>query len=103
MFGTRTFTSTGPSGQTHTYTFSADTFHDSDAPEESDGTYTYSASSSAATLNLVYTGPVDFEGDRHNLTLNFTAKDRGTFQSTYVRGDGTSIVINGDFEFEALP
>lgn len=100
MLGTRTFTSTGPSGQTHTYTFSGDRFHDSDPPEESDGRFTYSANNSAATLELVYTRPTTFVGDRHRLTLNFTQRDRGNFESVYTRGDGTTIVINGVFEFE---
>jgi hypothetical protein len=102
MFGTRTFTSTGPTGQTHTYTFGNGTFHDSDAPEESDGTFVYNATRSHATLDLTYTGPASFEGDKHNLTLTFTQKDRGTFQSTYDRGDGTIITINGNFEFQPI-
>jgi len=103
MAGTRTFTSTGSTGQTHTYTFNSGHFHDSDPPEEADGTYTYSANNSTATLDLTYTGPADFVGDRHQITLNFTSKDRGTFQSTYTRGDGTTIVINGNFDFTPIP
>jgi hypothetical protein len=102
MFGTRTFTSTGTSGQTHTYTFGSGTFHDSDSPEESDGTFTYSANNSTATLNLTYTSPATFVGDKHNISMTFTEKDRGTFQSTYTRGDGTEITINGTFEFQPL-
>jgi len=100
MFGTRTFTSTGTSGQTHTYTFTATTFHDSDAPEESGGTYTFSASNSHATLELSYNTPTSFKGDHHSLTMTFNAKDQGTFESTYSRGDGTQIVINGTFEIQ---
>lgn len=103
MLGTRTFTSTGPTGQTHTYTFGNGTFHDSDSPEEADGTFTYSANNSSATLALVYTAPTDFVGDRHTMTMTFTAKDRGTFESAYTRGDGTQITINGTFEIEAMP
>jgi hypothetical protein len=103
MDGTRTFTSTGTSGQTHVYTFASGTFHDSDAPEESDGTYTYSANNSSATLNLVYTGPATFVGDKHNITMTFTAKDTGTFHSIYTRGDGTEITIDGTFQFEPIP
>jgi hypothetical protein len=102
MFGTRTFTSTGPTGQTHTYTFGNGTFHDSDAPEESDGTFVYNATRSHATLDLTYTGPTSFTGDKHNLTMTFTSKDKGTFQSTYDRGDGTIITINGNFEFQPI-
>ena len=100
MFGTRTFTSTGTSGQTHTYTFTATTFHDSDAPEESGGTYTYNASNSHATLELSYNTPASFRGDHHSLTMTFNAKDQGTFESNYMRGDGTQIVINGTFEIQ---
>ncbi len=103
MLGTRTFTSTGPSGQTHIYTFGNGNFHDSDSPEEADGTYQYSPGNGSATLNLVYTGPEDFVGDTHNMTLSFTSKDRGNFDSTYTRGDGTTITINGTFQFEAIP
>lgn len=103
LFGTRTFTSTGTSGQTHTYTFGNGTYHDSDPPEEADGTFVYSANNSSATLSLTYTSPADFVGDRHVMTMTFSARDRGTFQSTYTRGDGTTITINGDFEFQPLP
>lgn len=100
MFGTRTFTSTGPTGQTHVYTFSGNNFHDSDPPEESDGNYTYSVSGNTARLLLNYTSPREFRGDRHELDMVFTSDTRGTFTSTYTRGDGTAIVINGDFEIE---
>ncbi len=103
MFGTRVTTSTGTSGQTHTYTFSSNTFHDSDSPEESGGTYTYTAGSSSATLHLVYTGPADFVGDRHDLNMTFLTKDHGNFDSTYTRGDNTTITITGTFEFDPLP
>jgi hypothetical protein len=103
MEGTRTFTSTGPSGQTHIYTFNTGTFHDSDPPEESGGNYTYTAGNSTATLDLQYNTPAVFVGDRHQLTLTFTAKDSGNFQSTYTRGDGTTIVINGTFFFQPIP
>lgn len=100
MFATRTFTSTGPTGQTHEYTFTAHTYHDSDAPEESDGTYTYAPNGDDATLELTYTGPAVFEGDKHHINLQFTSPTQGTFTSTYDRGDGTSIVINGTFVVE---
>jgi hypothetical protein len=103
MFGTRTFTSTGPNGQTHTYTFGNGTFHDSDAPEESDGTFVYNAGNSTATMQLNYTRPSTFAGDSQQWTMTFTAKDKGTFQSTYTRGDGTAITINGNFEFQPIP
>lgn len=102
MSGTRTFTSTGPSGQTHVYTFGNGTFHDSDSPEESGGTFTYTASNSAATLDLQYTSPATFVGDSHHLTMTFSGKDQGTFQSTYNRGDGTTIVINGNFQIDSI-
>jgi hypothetical protein len=100
MFGTRTFTSTGPVGQTHIYTFTASTFHDSDAPEEADGNYTYTANGDSAILMLNYTAPEDFSGDRHDIQLNFNESTRGTFTSTYTRQDGTTITINGTFEFQ---
>jgi hypothetical protein len=102
MYGTRTFTSTGPNGQTHTYTFGNGTFHDEDGPEQADGTFVYNADKSHATMTLNYNSP-GFVGDKHELTMNFTQKDRGTFQSTYTRGDGTTIVINGEFNFEPIP
>ena len=97
MLGTRTFTSTGPVGQTHTYTFSSTKFHDSDPPEESDGNYTYSAGNSSAVLDLHYTSPAGFVGDNHHIEMNFTERDKGSFQSVYTRGDGTAITINGTF------
>jgi len=103
MLGTRTFTSTGPNGQTHTYTFGNGTFHDEDGPEQADGNFVYTANNSQATLTLNYTSPADFQGDQHVMTMNFTQKDRGQFQSTYTRGDGTQITINGDFNFEPIP
>jgi hypothetical protein len=103
MFGTRTFTSTGPNGQTHTYTFGNGTFHDEDGPEQADGTFVYNANNSAATLTFNYLTPAEFAGDTHVLTMTFTEKDRGTFRSTYNRGDGTAITINGDFVFEPIP
>jgi hypothetical protein len=98
MRATRTFTSTGPVGQTHTYTFTAGAFHDSDAPEESDGNYTFSRNgSSAATLQLRYTSPEDFAGDIHDINLQYNSSHEGTFTSTYQRQDGTTIEINGTF------
>lgn len=103
MLGTRTFTSTGPNGQTHTYTFGNGTFHDEDGPEQADGTFVYNATRSAATLTLNYTSPAEFQGDMHVMTMDFTEKDRGQFQSTYTRGDGTQITINGNFNFEPIP
>lgn len=102
LYGTRTYTSTGPVGQTHTYTFNGNMFHDSDPPEESDGVYTYSASNSRATLTLDYTSPEDFANDHHQIDMRFTQRDRGTFTSTYVRGDGTTITINGEFELAPI-
>ena len=99
MLGTRTYTSTGPSGQTHVYTFDSSTFHDSDPPEESDGNYIWTPSGDTAKLELDYTRPKFFAGDHHQLELTFTSETQGTFTSTYTRGDGTVIVINGTFEF----
>src|SRR5687768_13116926 len=69
MLGTRTFTSTGPVGQTHTYTFSATRFHDSDPPEEADGNYVYNPGNNTAVLDLDYTSPAGFANDSHNLTM----------------------------------
>jgi hypothetical protein len=103
MYGTRRVTSTGPNGQTHTSTFGNGTFHDSDGPEQADGTFVYNADTSAATMTLDYNSPAEFEGDHHVLTMQFNQKDAGTFQSTYTRGDGTTITINGDFYFEPIP
>jgi hypothetical protein len=103
MAGTRTQTSTGPVGQTHTYTFGNGTFHDSDGDEQADGTYTYVAGNSSATLNLVYTAPQTFNGDKHDLTMTFTQKDSGRFTSTYTRQDQTQITISGNFVFEPIP
>jgi hypothetical protein len=103
MEGTRTFTSTGPTGQTHTYTFGNGTFHDSDSPEESGGTFTYTAGRSSATLTLNYTSPASFAGDQHTWNMSFKAKDQGTFTSTYAKDDGTEITINGNFQFEPIP
>jgi hypothetical protein len=97
ILGTRTFTSTGPVGQTHVYTFSSTKFHDSDPPEESDGNYTYAAGNSSAVLDLHYTSPSGFVGDNHHIEMNFTEQDKGNFQSVYTRGDGTAITINGTF------
>lgn len=103
MFATRRFTSTGPNGQTHDYTFNNGLFHDSDPPEESDGTYVYTPGNSSATLALNYTGPAGFVGDQHHLNLTFTEKDKGVFTSTYTRADQTQITINGDFQFDPIP
>src|SRR4051812_21494350 len=86
MLGTRTFTSTGPVGQTHHYTFSGSRFHDSDPPEESEGNFTYNPANNAAVLDLDYTGPASFSNDSHHLDLMFTEKDKGDFTSTYKKG-----------------
>ena len=100
MLGTRTYTSTGPVGQTHVYTFSLNSFHDSDPPEESDGAYVYSPSGNKATLSLNYHSPAFFNGDNHELQLTFHAADAGSFKSVYTRRDGTVITINGTFTVE---
>ena len=97
MLGTRTFTSTGPVGQTHKYTFSGSRFHDSDAPEESDGNFVWNPGNNAAVLDLDYTSPASFANDSHHLQMTFTEKDKGTFDSTYQKGDGTIITIRGTF------
>lgn len=98
MYGTRTFTSTGPVGQTHVYTFSSNGFHDSDPPEESDGVYTYNPDGDHATLTLAYYAPEDFNGDRHEMQMTFRTETTGNFESLYTRRDGTVIRINGTFE-----
>lgn len=100
MYGTRTFTSTGPVGQTHVYTFSANGFHDSDPPEESDGVYTYTPDRDRATLTLAYFAPGEFNGDRHEWSMNFRTEKSGSFQSVYTRRDGTVIRINGEFQIQ---
>lgn len=100
MHGTRTFTTTGPVGQTHIYTFAGSTFHDSDPPEESDGAYTYAPAADRADLTLNYYSPKSFNGDLHELHLVFTGVESGTFQSVYTRRDGTVIRINGTFQIE---
>ena len=100
MYGTRTFTSTGPVGQTHKYVFVGQTFEDTDPPEEAQGIYDWDPSGDTARLVLNYMSPSDFQGDKHELQMHFATTQRGTFTSTYVRKDGTVITINGDFEFE---
>lgn len=100
MFGTRTYTSTGPVGQTHVYTFSSNTFHDSDPPEESDGTFIYEPSGDGAKLTLNYHSPAGFNGDKHELNMTFHTEAAGNFESIYTRKDGTVIVINGSFRLE---
>ena len=100
MFGTRTFTSTGPVGQTHVYTFSGSSFHDSDPPEESDGNYVYAANGDQATLTLNYTGPKGFDGDKHEWQMTFHTTTAGKFESVYTRRDGTVIIIRGNFTLE---
>ena len=100
MLGTRTFTTTGPVGQTHVYTFSVNTFHDSDPPEESDGGYIYQPSWNNAMLTLNYFSPQFFNGDKHELQMTFHTGDAGVFESIYTRRDGTVIRINGTFELE---
>ena len=100
MYGTRTYTSTGPVGQTHTYTFSVNTFHDSDPPEESDGSYLYTPNGNDATLDLSYHSPAGFNGDKHALNMTFHTETAGVFDSTYTRRDGTVIQINGTFRIE---
>ena len=100
LHGTRTFTSTGPVGQTHVYTFSGNNFHDSDPPEESDGMYNYAPNGDHALLTLAYETPREFSGDRHEMALTFETETSGTFESTYTRRDGTMIQINGTFRIE---
>jgi hypothetical protein len=100
MNGTRTFTSTGPIGQTHVYTFSLNSFHDSDPPEESEGSYLYQPNGNTASLTLNYYSPASFNGDTHDLQMTFHTADAGVFQSLYTRRDGTVIRINGTFTLE---
>ena len=100
LHGTRTFTSTGPVGQTHVYTFSGTNFHDSDPPEESEGAYNYAPDGDHALLTLAYESPREFNGDRHEMALTFETQTSGTFESTYTRRDGTMIQINGTFRIE---
>jgi hypothetical protein len=100
IYGTRTFTSTGPVGQTHTYTFSGDNFHDSDPPEETDGKFLYEPAGDHASLTLIYYSPKEFNGDRHELHFTFVSEGGGTFESVYTRRDGTIIQINGTFQLE---
>ena len=100
LYGTRTFTSTGPVGQTHVYTFSPNDFHDSDPPEESDGSYSYAPNGDHASLTLAYETPREFDGDLHELAMTFESETSGSFESTYTRRDGTMIQINGTFRIE---
>ena len=100
MLATRTFTSTGPVGQTHTYTFTNTSFHDSDPPEESAGRYDYHPDQGSASLDLDYTTPASFSKDTQQLEMRFDTPTTGIFTSTYTRGDGTVIQINGTFEFQ---
>lgn len=100
MYGTRTFTTTGPVGQTHVYTFALNTFHDSDPPEESDGEYVFQPSGDEATLTLNYQEPAGFSGDKHEMNMTFHTETAGVFESIYTRRDGTVIRINGTFTLE---
>jgi hypothetical protein len=101
LLGTRRWTSTGPMGQTHRYTFAPNhMFHDSDKPEQACGTWKYEASGDRATLVLDYTGPSDFVGDHHELEMTFTDTTKGTFTSRYDKNDKTVITILGDFELD---
>lgn len=100
LYGTRTFTSTGPVGQTHVYTFTGSAYHDSDPPEESDGAYVYEPSRNRARLTLNYYSPRMFNGDKHIIEMRFQSSTTGTFESIYTRRDGTMIAINGTFRIE---
>ena len=100
LHGTRTFTSTGPNGQTHVYTFAGNSFHDSDPPEESNGTYIYEPAGGNAVLRLSYLAPREFNGDQHRLEMSFSTGTSGSFESVYTRRDGTTIQINGTFQIE---
>jgi hypothetical protein len=98
LTGTRVWTSTGTSGQSHHYTFNhGGHFHDSDSPEQATGRYSYQPHDTTASLVLDYTGPADFSGDHHELSLTFTSVNGGTFTSHYAKNDGTQITILGDF------
>ena len=98
LTGTRVWTSTGTSGQSHHYTFDYNGhFHDSDSPEQATGRYQYAAHDAQASLILDYTGPADFAGDHHELAMTFTTVNGGTFTSHYAKNDGTQITILGDF------
>jgi hypothetical protein len=98
LTGTRVWTSTGTSGQSHHYTFNhGGHFHDSDSPEQATGRYSYQPHDGTASLVLDYTGPADFSGDHHELLLTFTSVNGGTFTSHYAKNDGTQITILGDF------
>jgi len=102
MIGTRTQTSTGPAGQTHTYTFTGNTFTDVDNDERGTGFYTWAPNGNEANLVLNYTGssgPRDLRGDEHALAMTFTTTNRGTFRSSYRSGNEV-ILINGTFEFQ---
>ncbi|MDB6040048.1 MAG: hlyA 5 [Verrucomicrobiales bacterium] len=96
--GTRVWTTTGTSGQSHHYTFNhGGHFHDSDGQEQATGRYQYQANDSTASLILNYTGPADFSGDHHELNMTYTSVNGGTFSSHYTKNDGTEITILGDF------
>lgn len=98
LTGTRVWTSTGTSGQSHHYTFNhGGHFHDSDSPEQATGRYQYEAGDETASLVLDYTGPADFAGDHHELSMTFTSVNGGTFTSHYAKNDGTQITILGVF------
>ncbi|MEW6157011.1 MAG: hypothetical protein AB1813_06235 [Verrucomicrobiota bacterium] len=95
---TRLYTSTGPVGQTHFYSFTADgSFHDADNDEQASGKYVYEANQAEAELQLNYEGAADFRGDTHALHLQFIDALGGTFSSTYLKNDQTVIVIDGTF------
>ncbi|HYE32083.1 MAG TPA: hypothetical protein VEH27_11685, partial [Methylomirabilota bacterium] len=100
LAGTREWTTTGTSGQTHYYTFTPDgRFHDTDNDEQASGSYTYERTGpNTARLQLFYEGPGDFTGDYHDIDLNFQNGVGGKFDSHYMRNDHTAIIVKGAFE-----
>jgi hypothetical protein len=94
----RTYTSTGPVGQAHYYTFVGNRFHDANNEEHALGHFTYSAEGDDAVFVTDYTGPADFVGDHHEIQMHFTSPWGGQFTSTYRRNDNVNIIMNGDFE-----
>jgi hypothetical protein len=94
---------TRATGQTHTFTFTGTLFHDSDPPEEGDGTYSFARTGADADLRLHYlssSGPVNLAGDRYEIRLSYLSELNGTYNGTYTANDGAILPQSGTFVFD---
>lgn len=100
LAGTRLWTTTGTSGQTHYYTFHNNgRFHDTDNDEQAAGKYLYQRlTDKTARLVLSYEGPGDFTGDHHEIEMTFNSPADGVFTSQYTRNDRVKIKVDGKFD-----